>query len=207
MRIPRWFSPIALATAILVFGLVLARLPEYAGRGRTTMVFVSFIASALLGGFSALHVYVFKPRLGAATGHVLVSLVVFTLATLVAWVLPACPSDPAGARCTPTEAVANGFAMMLVALCFSIVALLWHVTKRSIQLLFRPFGLLLPAKVKSCVRPSQVKTGTNDKDSTKGKDTVKSKRMHGAASGDPTTVDPVHKNGKRGTSTAARQRK
>lgn len=211
MRIPRWFPPAALAVTILVSGLVLARLPEYAGRGRTTMVLVSIIASALLGGFSALHVYVFKPHLGTATGHVLVSLVVFTLATLAAWILPACPSAPTGGRCTPTEAVANGFAMMLVALCLSIVVLLWHVTKRSIQLLFRPFALLLPSKVKSCVRPSQAMTGANGKASTKGKNKVKIKRMRGTTSGDPTAADPTHKNGKqsgvRGTSTTTRKRK
>ena len=220
MRVPRWLLPAVLATAILVFGLVLARLPEYAGRGRTTMVFVSFIASALLGGFSALHIYIFKPRLGAATGHVLVSLVVFALATLVAWALPACPSDPSGARCTSTEAVANGFAMMLVALCFSIVVLLWHITKRSIQLLFRPFGLLLPPKVKSRFRLGQAKTAAakasaKDTGKGRGKDKAKAKRIQGVASGGSTAVDITHTNGKqngkqsgtRGASAATRNKK
>jgi len=163
MRTPRWFPPVALSVAILVIGLVFARRPEYNAGGRTTMVIVSCIASVLLGGFSALYVYVFKPRLGAATGHVLLSLVVFTLAGTVAWILPACPSDPTGPRCTPTDAVANGFAMMLVALLFSVVVLLWHVTQRSVQLLFRAVRPLLPTKVKSRHRDRRTKAGARTK--------------------------------------------
>lgn len=173
MRTPRWLPPVALSVVILVFGLVLARLPEYNGGGRTTMVLVSCIASVLLGGFSTLYVYIFKPRLGAPTGHVLLSLVVFTLASIIAWILPACPSDPTGARCTPTDAVANGFAMMLVALCFSVVVLLWHVTKRSVQLLFRAVRPLLPTKVKSRQHSSRTKAGT------------KTKGAHGSKSNNP----------------------
>jgi len=158
---------------------MLARRPEYNAGGRTTMVLVSCIASVLLGGFSALYVYVFKPRLGAATGHVLLSLVVFTLAGTVAWILPACPSDPTGPRCTPTDAVASGFAMMLVALFFSVVVLVWHVTQRSIQLLFRVVRPLLPTKVKSRQRGSLAKAGAR----TKG--------TNGSKSNDPAT-SPRH---------------
>ena len=163
MRIPRWFSPAALAAVVLCLGLTLARLPEYTAGGRMTMVFVSFLASALLGGFSTLYVYVFKPHLGAATGHVLLSLTVFFFASILAFALPTCPSDPTGARCTPSQAVESGFAMMLVALCFSIVLLLWHVTKRSVQMLFRPFHLQLPSKVRSRPRRAQTKVKANVK--------------------------------------------
>lgn len=197
MRIPRWLSPAALAAVVLCIGLALARLPEYNGGGRTTMVFVSFLASALLGGFSTLYVYVFKPRLGAATGHVLLSLVVFSLACIVAFAIPACPSDPTGARCTPTQAVANGFAMMLVALCFSIVILLWHVTKRSVQLLFRPFRSLLPSGVKSRRRSGRTKAETNVKvDAKISVKDAKAKRKPSGTHGGK-SAGPTHKGGRR----------
>lgn len=157
MRIPRPLPPLLLATALLALGLNVARLPEYDAGGRGTMVLVSFIASTLLGGFAALYVYIFKPRLGAPTGHVLLSLVVFALATVTALVLPKCPSDPAGNRCTPTDAVANGFSIMLVSLCFSVVVLLWFSSKRSTQALIRAFRSLSTATKKSGKRPSNGK--------------------------------------------------
>lgn len=136
-----WLAPSLLTAAMLVNGLAVSFLPTSA-QHRGVMLTVSVLATACVASVSFLYALVLRPRIGAVLGYVSVSLVVFVAATLLSITPGRCVYVDIPRRCTLTESVASGFALMLVPLAFGLVSLLFSTIRASLRVFRGLFSTL-----------------------------------------------------------------
>jgi hypothetical protein len=122
---PRWLVRLVVGVAVVIAGAVAtqAMLPQYNPRWSAA----AGATYALVGVVSWHGVRVLRPRLGAATAVVAVSLAWCALVATASWVSPQCPGTLEARRCTGEEVAALGMVGLLLPVALGLLAL-WPLT-------------------------------------------------------------------------------
>lgn len=100
---------------------------------RRSLVVLALCASLLAAAVAATYTLVLTPRYGSLFAAPTLALVLFTLAALAAYASPNCPATTDPGRCTPAEAVAAAFPLLLLVPLLVSTAALGGMTWRMVR--------------------------------------------------------------------------